>query len=206
MLEDAVGVGRRVTSERKTAIARAADGNIPGLGGRGPRALTGSRHSEPRTDGDCAMKAREMMTQPVVTVRRNASVAEVAKAMVDHRAGCVLVVDLQGKLCGIVTQTDFGGDQHGVPFSMEILLQTFSRSISPEELEQARADARVTMVDQIMVTDVTTSTEETPLDEIARLMLRFDIDHIPVTRDGVPVGIIARHDFLRMIAEEAKPN
>ena len=59
------------------------------------------------------MKAREMMTRPVVTVNREASVAEAAKAMLDHKAGCVLVVDLQGKLRGIITQTDFAGDQHG---------------------------------------------------------------------------------------------
>ena len=152
------------------------------------------------------MKAREMMTKPVVTVPREASAAEAARAMVDHRAGCVLVVDGQGKLHGIVTQTDFGGDQHGVPFSMEALLQMFSRSMPTETLELARADARTTMVERIMVTDVITGTEETPLEEMARLMLRYEIDHIPVVRDGVPVGIVARHDFLRMIAEEAKPN
>lgn len=145
------------------------------------------------------MKAREMMTKPVVTVRRETSVAEAAKAMVDHRAGCVLVVDSHGRLRGIVTQTDFGGDQHGVPFSMEILLQMFSRSMPPKELETVRATARATMVEQIMVTDVTTATEETPLEEIARLMLRYDIDHIPIVQDGVPVGIVGRHDYLRLI-------
>jgi CBS domain-containing protein len=152
------------------------------------------------------MKAREMMTQPVVTVSRESTVAEVARAMVDHRAGCVLVVDLLGNLRGIVTQTDFAGDQHGVPFSMEVLLQRFSRSMPPEELERARAEARGMLVEQIMVTEVITGTEETPLEEIARLMLRYDIDHIPIVRDGAPVGIVARHDFLRMIADEAKPN
>jgi hypothetical protein len=47
--------------------------------------------------------------------------------------------------------------------------------------------------------------EETPLEEIARLMLRYDIGHIPVVRNRVPVGIVARHDFLRILAEEAKP-
>jgi CBS domain-containing protein len=152
------------------------------------------------------MRARDMMTQPVVTVRRETRVAEVARAMVDHRVGCVLVVDLHGKLRGIVTQTDFAGDQHGVPFSMEALLQKFSRSMHPKALEQIRGEARSTMVEQIMVTEVITGTEDTPLEEIARLMLRYDIDHIPVVRDGVPVGIVARHDFLGLIAEEAKPN
>ncbi len=152
------------------------------------------------------MRARDMMTQPVVTVRQDSSLAETARAMVDQKAGCVLVVDLQGKLCGIVTQTDFSPDQHGVPFSMEALLQKFSRSLPLEALEQFRKEARETRVKQIMVTEVITGAEETPLEEMARLMLRYDIDHIPVVRDGVPVGMVARHDFLRLIADEAKPN
>jgi len=146
------------------------------------------------------------MTCPVVTVGRESSVAEVAKTMVDQRVGCVLVVDPRGKLSGIVTQTDFAGDQHGVPFSMEALLQMFSRSMPSEALKRIREQTRATIVEQIMVTEVITGTEETPLEEMARLMLRYDIDHIPVVRDGVPVGIVARHDFLRMIAGEAKPN
>ena len=151
------------------------------------------------------MRAQDMMTQPVVTVHREASVAEAAKAMADHRTGCVLVVDLRGKLGGIVTQTDFAGDQHGVPFSMEALLQQFSRSMPEATLDRIRAEARSMTVEQIMVTEVITAAEETPLEEIARLMLRYDIDHIPVVRDRVPVGIVARHDFLRIIAAGAKP-
>ena len=85
-------------------------------------------------------------------------------------------------------------------------MQKFSRPMPPDALEQAREEARITMVEQIMVTEVITGAEETPLDELARLMLRYDIEHIPIIRDGVPVGIVARHDFLRLIAEEAKPN
>jgi CBS domain-containing protein len=152
------------------------------------------------------MRAGDLMTCPVVTVRRESSVAEVAKAMVDHKVGCVVVVDPRGKLSGIVTQTDFAGDQHGAAYSMEALLQMFSQSMPPEALKRMREETRGTIVEQIMATEVITGTEETPLEEMARLMLRYDIDHIPVVRDGVPVGIVARHDFLRMIAKEAKPN
>jgi CBS domain-containing protein len=121
--------------------------------------------------------------------------------MVEHRVGCVLVVDLQGKLRGIVTQTDFGGEGQGVPFSTEALLQLFSRSLPSGALEKVRRNAQSTMVEEIMVTEVRTANDNTPLEEIARLMLRYDIDHIPVVRDGVPVGIVARHDFLRMIVD-----
>jgi CBS domain-containing protein len=126
--------------------------------------------------------------------------------MADHKIGCILVVDLHGRLRGIVTQTDFAADQHGVPYSMEDLLQKFSHPMTPEEVERARKEARTTMVEQIMVTEVITGTEDSAVDELARLMLRYDIDHIPIIRDGVPVGIVARHDFLRLIAGESSAN
>ena len=57
--------------------------------------------------------------------------------------------------------------------------------------ELARADAHTTNVEKIRVTDVITGNEDTPLEEMARLMIRYDVDHIPVVRDGVPIGIVA---------------
>src|SRR5262245_43407778 len=124
------------------------------------------------------MKARELMTQPVVTVRREASLAEVAETMVECRIGCVPVVDQQGELRGIITQTDFAANEHGAPFSMEAVLQLFSRPLSGEEIERVRADARTTTAKEIMITEVITAAEETPVEEMARQMLRNDVDHI----------------------------
>jgi CBS domain-containing protein len=164
------------------------------------------RDADQRIEGDHTMRAREMMTQPVVTVRRETGLAEVARIMVDRRIGCVPVVDQHGKLCGIITQTDFSPDEHGMPFSTEALLQMFSREGPPEATERAREAVRATTAQKVMTTEVITGGEDTRAEEMARQMLRYDIDHIPVLSDGVPVGIVARHDFLRMIAEETKPN
>src|SRR5262249_7200353 len=147
-------------------------------------------------------RARELMTRAVVSVGRDTSLAEVARTMVERRLGCVPVVDKHGRLCGIITQTNFSADEQGMPFSTEALLQMCSRPEPPGAMEKARRDALTTRAGEVMTTEVTACREETPLDEVARLMLRYDIDHIPVVRDGVPVGIVARHDFLRMIAGE----
>lgn len=152
------------------------------------------------------MQAHELMTQPVVTVRTDASLAEVAKTMVGCRIGCVPVVDEAGLVRGIITQTDFAANEHGVPFSMEAVLEMFSHPVSGRETERIRADARRTKAQEIMITEVITAAEETPVEEMARAMLRYDIDHIPVVRDGLPIGIVSRHDFLRMIAGVARPS
>jgi CBS domain-containing protein len=150
------------------------------------------------------MQARELMTQPVVTVRTDTSLVEVAKTMVECRVGCVPVVDESSQLHGIITQTDFAANERGVPFSMEAVLQKFSRPLTGKETEKVRQDARKTKAKEIMITEVITATEETPVEEMARAMLRYDIDHIPVVRDGMPIGLVARHDFLRMIAGGTK--
>jgi len=148
-----------------------------------------------------SMTARELMTQPVVTVRRETCLADVARTMVDHSVGCVPVVDKKGKLCGIITQSDFDDNQKGAPYSIEGLLQMFAQVSPSETTERAREEARATTANEVMHTEVFTGVEDTPVEEMARQMLRYDIDHIPVLRDGVPVGMVARHDFLRLIAE-----
>ena len=145
------------------------------------------------------------MSQPVVTVGPETSLAEVARTMVDYRIGGVPVVDPQGKLRGIVTETDFAAKERGVPFSIHILPQVFSQLIPREAIDRLQEAARAATAREIMITEVITATEDTPVDDVARLMLRYDIDHIPVVRDGALVGIISRHDFLRMVVGATEP-
>ncbi len=150
------------------------------------------------------MDARDIMTRPVVTVRPETSLAEVARALVEHRIGCVPVTDEQGRLRGIVTQTDFAAKERGAPFSVETLPQLFSRLMPREAVERAHEEARTTTAAEVMISGVITAEEDTPAEEVARRMLHYDIEHIPVVRDGVPVGIVSRHDLLRMIARQAE--
>jgi CBS domain-containing protein len=145
------------------------------------------------------------MTQPVVSVHRETPLAEIARTMVDRRIGCVPVVDETGKLRGIVTLTDFAAKEHGVPFSIENLAQRLNPLLPETARTQLHDEALATTAEEVMITSVITAAEDTPVEEVARQMLRCDIDHIPVVRDGVPIGIVARHDFLRMIAGGAVP-
>ena len=156
------------------------------------------------------MKARDLMTQPVVSVHRQTPLSEVATIMVDRRIGCVPVLDETGKLCGIVTLTDFAAKERGMPFSIENLPQMYlPQMFSPLLPQSARAqvhdEAQATTAQEVMITEVITAAEDTPLEEVAQQMVRYDIDHVPVVRGGVPIGIVSRHDFLRMIAAEAEP-
>jgi CBS domain-containing protein len=46
------------------------------------------------------------MVTEVATVDRNASLRQAALFLEKHRIGCLPVID-EGKLCGIITETDF---------------------------------------------------------------------------------------------------
>lgn len=56
-----------------------------------------------------------------------------------------------------------------------------------------------------MATDVVTTRRNTSLEEVVELMGRHRIKRLPVVEDGKVVGIIARSDLLRALAE-ALPN
>jgi CBS domain-containing protein len=54
---------------------------------------------------------------------------------------------------------------------------------------------------EIMSSPVITLTEEDAFEEVVKKMLHHDINRVPiVNKEGVPVGIVARYDLLRLIS------
>jgi CBS domain-containing protein len=47
-----------------------------------------------------------------------------------------------------------------------------------------------------------TATEDDTVTAVVERLLRHDISRLPVVRDGVPVGIVARHDLLKLLARD----
>ncbi|MCW3477207.1 CBS domain-containing protein [Limobrevibacterium gyesilva] len=58
----------------------------------------------------------------------------------------------------------------------------------------------------IMTRDVVTVTPDTPVPEIARLMLGKRISAVPVVEGGVPVGIVSEGDLLRRAETGTEPH
>jgi CBS domain-containing protein len=53
------------------------------------------------------MKVGNIMTTGAATVRPDASLAEAARIMVEHRISGLPVVDASGRLVGVITEGDF---------------------------------------------------------------------------------------------------
>src|SRR5262249_30474751 len=75
--------------------------------------------------------------------------------------------------------------------------------LGPERLADEYVHSHSRKVEEVMTRRVVTVAEETPVDEIARLMERHRIKRVPVIRDNRVVGIVSRANLLRGLARLA---
>lgn len=145
------------------------------------------------------MKASEIMTQPVHTVRETSFLEESARLMLDRNIGCLPVIDAAGKLVGILTESDFAAKERGIPFSLYRFPQVFGEWMPKRGVEKMYAAARTRQVADFMSRNVVTVQVDADLETVLSTMQKTGFHRIPVVADGAPVGIIARHDLLRLM-------
>ena len=145
------------------------------------------------------MQVSKLMASPPVVIRQGANLEAAAGLMLEHRIGCLPVVDAAGKLVGILTESDFSAKDCGVPFSTLRLPQLFLRWMPHQAVERIYDTARKMAVEELMSRDVVTIGETDSIETAIERMLKHRVHRLPVLRDGVPVGILARHDLLRLM-------
>jgi CBS domain-containing protein len=152
------------------------------------------------------MKAKDVMTSPVVTIEPDVDVLQAVRIMLQRRVSGLPVVEKDGRLVGIVTEGDFlrraeTGTQRRRPRWLEFL-------VGPGRLAQDYARAHARKVGDVMTAEPITVDESTALDDIVKLMEKRQIKRIPVVRGSNVVGIVSRANLLHAlasVAREAKP-
>ncbi|HEX7074066.1 MAG TPA: CBS domain-containing protein [Hyphomicrobiaceae bacterium] len=146
------------------------------------------------------MQAAQVMTFGAATIQPDASIREAARMMLDYRISGLPVVDQGGNLVGIITEGDLltgiTGDGQRRRW-LEFILD-------PEKPALAAISPRAQTVGEAMTRQVITATEETPVQDIVKLMKANGIKRVPIVRDNKVVGIVSRADLLRGLALEAK--
>jgi CBS domain-containing protein len=144
-----------------------------------------------------------------VTATPDTALEDIARLMLEHRIGCVVIVSAEdpGRVAGIVTETDFDIREAGIPFSAFRAPKLFGNWISSEaELAEAYEQVRRRRVRDIMQSPVITVSPDDEVWRAARLMIEHDIKRLPVVEGGRLVGIVTRHDLLkRCVAESEGP-
>ncbi len=115
----------------------------------------------------------------LVRVESRASVADALKILKRERIGAVVVADDDLSVDGILSERDI---VHG--------------------LAERGADALALPVTALMTRDVITCSEDRSLEDLMRDMTEHRIRHLPVVREGRPIGIVSIGDVVKYRLDE----
>jgi CBS domain-containing protein len=147
--------------------------------------------------GILSTEVRQVMSTPPRVVPSETTIDEAARVMLDEGIGCLPVVGTDGEMVGIVTELDLTGAR---PW---LSLRAWAQAEAAEEAGPAASDLerlRATRVEEVMTHRVVTATPGESLSAVVDRMMERNLHHIPVVENGVPVGVLARHDLLRFLA------
>jgi len=144
------------------------------------------------------MRADSMMSRQVITIGVDAAIIDAIKTMLKHGVSGLPVVDQAGKLVGILSKSDFLRRAEIRTERKRGRLLTFLAGPDKVAFDFKREHGR--KVGEIMTPEPVTITEDTPVDEIARIMESRSVRRLPVLNGDKIVGIVTDSDFLPAIA------
>ena len=146
------------------------------------------------------MRAHQIMTRSVVTVRPDTTILQAANTMLQHHVSGLPVVDAAGKLVGIVSEGDF--IRRGEIGTQKKRSRWLKFLMGTDATQYVREHGR--RVSEVMTHDPLTIAEDATLEEIVNAMEANGIKRMPVMRDGKLVGIVSRANLLHAVASLAR--
>jgi CBS domain-containing protein len=144
------------------------------------------------------LKAKDIMTTNVHTVSTDTEVEELARLFVETGVSAMPVLDTKGALQGIVTETDLV--EQNKPLHIPTVISIFDWVLYLESEKNFREQVEMMTarkVGEICTREVVTCTPDTPVADIAALMVDHKAHLIPVIEGGKVVGVVARLDIIR---------
>jgi len=133
------------------------------------------------------LTVREMMTERPHTTRADTPVKEAAREMVRWRVSALPVVEVDGRLVGMLSSRDLVRD----------LLGSYLQGGDAGRPTPSKPPRRT--VRDVMTRQVLCVSPDEPLAEVASLMTNKDVERVPVVRDGLLVGFLTRGDIVRKL-------
>jgi CBS domain-containing protein len=131
------------------------------------------------------MRVRDIMSQPVFSVRSTDPIEGAAALLADRRITAAPVIDGDGRLIGLVSEADLLTDR--IPEDPTAHLRPMVSHHRPR------------VVAEVMTHNVVTAWLDEDISDVARTMLHRDVRSIPVLDGGRLVGIVSRRDLLRTV-------
>ena len=151
--------------------------------------------------------ARDIMTTDVVMVESGTSLRELERIFLENGISGAPVVDKSGSLVGVISQTDLvfyhltRGDKPSSDsdfYRMAELEATFAGSgFHIEEYD-------IGWVHEMMTPVVHTAGPDTPVSELAQLMILARIHRVIITENRNVVGLVSAMDLMSVLADPGK--
>lgn len=147
------------------------------------------------------MRAKEVMSDGVMSIRSDATVLEAAKLLLNMHVSAMPVLEEDGSMAGIVSEADLVGlTAAGAKAATAGMLRELADETgAPAAYEFASA----TKVTEVMSRNVITVDANASLLEVAELMREHKIKRIPVLEGRAVVGMISRVDLLKALISYA---
>ena len=145
--------------------------------------------------------ASDIMSKQVICVMKDVDLRDLGKLFIAKQITGAPVIDRDGDLCGVVSQTDLLFYQ--LSRDDELVVTTdFYQSARVEGRSIAKGfqieDMNTATVEEVMTPVVHAVVESTPVAAIAKMMTARHIHRVIVRRGMKPAGIISALDVLRV--------
>jgi CBS domain-containing protein len=119
------------------------------------------------------LKAKDIMTRPVISEKKNTSAKDIATQLVSGNFSGMPITDDEERIIGVVTEHDL-----------------LNKVRQGEDFVNLRAE-------DVMENNPVTADANQPLSDVLDIMIEHGILRIPITDDLRLVGVISRSDILR---------
>jgi CBS domain-containing protein len=148
------------------------------------------------------LTARDIMTTEVVSVTATTSLKELAKKFIETRYSNMPVLDEQGRLIGVISETDLIEYQRPLHIPTVMTLFDGVFSLGSEKKFQEEVDrVTATTVGDLYRKNPVTCSPATPVNELAGLMSKHKVHLLPVVEDDRMIGVVARLDLIRVMED-----
>lgn len=146
------------------------------------------------------MLVKDLMTKNVDTLPVDISVQEALKIIMEKQISGLPVVDKNNNLVGMFTEKEV------LKFCLPSYLNkvgSFIYKTTPHSITEKMARLKDLRISEVMRKDVVTVSEDADISEVSRIMLTQRARRMPVISDKKLVGIIARIDIVKYLAEQS---
>jgi len=126
------------------------------------------------------MNANDIMTRGIMTIKRNATVSEAIKTMIERR------------ITSLIVESDDNDGLYGIVTRKDIVNKVIAHRRDPDKVK----------VKEIMSEPLMVISPDMEMENVAMLMAKTDVRRFAVVENGELIGIISNSDILKAVYSE----